>query len=125
MKTQQIQNTFKNVQRTTGSLWFWLGLGILLFVAAMTINDLARHTTIIPDTGSPFKAQSVPEEGVQSVTDYLRVHSVPSAQAVPEAAVQSVNDYIRLHSNELSTALITDPAAQSVMDYLKAHGIQP
>jgi hypothetical protein len=116
MKTQQIQNTFKNVQRTTGSLWFWLVLGILLFVAAMTLNDLARHTTIIPNTGSPFKAQSVPEEGV---------HSVPSAQAVPEAAVQSVNDYIRLHSNELSTALITDPAAQSVMDYLKAHGIQP
>ena len=102
MNTQQIQNTFKNIQHTIGNRWLWLGIGILLFVAALAINDVTRRTSIIPNTGSHFKAQSVPEAGVQSVTDYLRVHSNPSAQAVPDASVQSVMNYIRLHSNDLS-----------------------
>jgi hypothetical protein len=149
MKTQKLQNTSRNVQRTTGNLGLWLGLGVLLLVAALAIQTVSRQAAIIPDTGSPSRAQSVPEAGVQSVTDYLRVHSSSPAQAVPEAGVQSVADYlrvhnitlpeatttdpaaqsvldyIRLHSNDPSTILITDPAARSVMDYLKAHGIQP
>jgi hypothetical protein len=145
-KRRNLMNT--NIQRIIGNFWFWLGFSLLLIVAALAIKDVSRRATIIPNTGSPIQAQAVPEAAVQSVTDYLRVHSNPSAQAVPDAAVQSVADYlqmhssssaqavpdasvqsvadyIRLHSNDLTKAVITDPAAQSVMDYLKAHGIQP
>ena len=149
MKTTQVRNSSRNVQSTTGNLALWLGLGILLFVSALAINNVSRPVATIPNTGSPFKAQSVPEAGAQGVAGYLQAHSVPYAQIVPEAAVQSVADYlrvhganlpavtttdpaaqsvldyIRLHSNDRSTILITDPAAKSVMDYLKAHGMQP
>ena len=131
MNTQQIQNTFKNVQRTIGSLWLWVGLGLLLFIAALAIQDVSRRATIIPITGAPeaavnsnSSAQTVPEAGVQGVNDYILAHSNSSAQAMPEADVQSVADYIRLHNATLP-AVSTDPAVKSVMDYLKAHGIQP
>ena len=103
MNAQQIRNTFKNVQRTTGSLWLWLGLGIVLFVAVVAIQNVSRGGTIIPETGgSSFTAQSAPEASAQGVAAYIRAHSNASAQAVPEAGVQSVTDYIRLHSNNPS-----------------------
>lgn len=85
MNMQQIQKAYMNVQHTIGNLWLWLGLGILLFVTALAINNVSRRAMIVPNTGSPVQAQSVPEAGVQSVTDYISVHSNPSAQVVPEA----------------------------------------
>ncbi len=102
MKTQQIQNTLKGVQRTTGNLGWWLGLGILLFGAALALNNVSRTAATIPNTGSPSQVQTVPDASMQSVANYLQVHSIPYAQTVPDAAVQSVMDYIRLHSNDLS-----------------------
>ena len=113
MNTQQIQNAFKNVQHTIGNLWLWLGIGILLFVAALAIQNVSRRATIasIPNTGagapeaavnSNSSAQTVPEAGVQGVNDYILAHRNSSAQAVPDASVQSVTDYIRLHSDNLS-----------------------
>ena len=147
MNMQQIQNSYKSVQHTIGKYWLWLSLGILLFVAALAVNDANRTTVTLPVTGSSAQAQTVPDAAaqgvadylrahsspsaqavpdaaVQSVADYLQLHSSPSAQAVPEAEVQSVADYLRLHSNDLNTAVITDPAAKSVMDYLRAHGYE-
>ena len=125
MKTQQLQNPSKNVQRTIGNLGLWLGLAFLVFVAALAIQNVSRRAAIIPNTGSFILAQTVPEAAAQGVTDYIRAHSDPSAQAVPEAGVQSVADYLRLHSADLPAAVITDPAVQSVMGYLEAHGTQP
>lgn len=127
MTTQKLQQTPKtpvNVPHALGHRWWWLSLGLLLFVATLaTTYAVSRPAPALTDTSSPIRAQTVPEAAVQSVTDYLRVHSagLPS-QAVPEAAVQSVTDYLRLHSTDLSTTVITDPAVQSVMDYLRAHG---
>jgi hypothetical protein len=137
-----------NMQRLFKNLWFWLCCGLLLIVTTLAIQNVSRQAAIVPSTGGPFQAQSVPEAGVQGVkdyinahgnsspqtvpeagvqgvTDYLNAHSNPSAQSVPEAGVQSVADYIRLHSADRPATVITDPAVQSVMDYLKAHGIQP
>jgi hypothetical protein len=153
MNTQQIQNTLKNAKSTGGNIGLWLGLGLLLIVAALAIQNVSRRVTIasIPNTGagapavqvqsvpdasaqgvtnyinahSGPSAQSVPEAGVQGVAGYINAHSNPSVQSVPDASVQSVADYLRLHSNDLGTTVITDPAVQSVMDYLKAHGLQP
>jgi len=102
MNTQQIQNTFKNVQRTIGSLWLWLGIGILFLIAALAVNNARRPAVMLPITGSPVKAQTVPEAGAQGVAGYLQAHRVPYAQTVPDAAVQSVMNYIRLHGNDLS-----------------------
>ena len=96
--------------------------------SAQTVPDASAQSVAnyLQAHGVPF-AQTVPEASVQSVTDYLRIHNTGNfiSQSVPEAAVQSVTDYIRLHANDMSTALITDPAATSEMDYLKAHGVQP
>jgi len=129
MNTQQIQSTLKNAQRTAGNVWLWLGLGLLLIVATLAVQNITRRATTatIPNTGAgaPAQPQSVPEAAVQGVADYINAHSGPFAQSVPDAGVQSVTDYIRLHSNDTSTPSITDPAMQSVMDYLKAHDIQP
>ena len=127
MNTQQIQGTLKNAKSTAGNVWLWLGLGLLLIVAALAIQNISRRATTasIPETGSPFQDQSVPDAASQGVANYINAHSSPFAQSVPEAGVQSVADYIRLHSNDLPEPAITDPAVQSVMDYLKAHGIQP
>ena len=144
MNKQQIQ------RRKLETIWFWLGCGLLLIVTVLAIQNVSRpaKTATIPETGAPIPAQSVPEAGVQgvtdyleahrdssaqavpeagvqSVTDYLNAHSNPSAQSVPEAGVQSVEDYIRLHSADRPASVTTDPAVKSVMDYLKAHGIEP
>jgi hypothetical protein len=140
----------QQMQSAIGNIWFWLGCGLLLIVAVLAIQNVSRpaKTATIPETGGPIPAQSVPEAGVQGVTDYLEAHSDssaqavpeagvqgvsdylnahgnPSAQSVPEAGAQSVADYIRLHSADRPASATTDPAVQSVMDYLKAHGIQP
>jgi hypothetical protein len=139
-----------NMQRLFKNLWFWLGCGLLFIVTTLAIQNVSRpaKTATIPETGGPIPAQSVPEAGVQGVTDYLEAHrdssaqavpeagvqgvsdyisahSNPSSQVVPEAGVQSVSDYLRLHSTDRPATVTTDPAMQSVMDYLKAHGIQP
>jgi hypothetical protein len=120
MNTQQIQNTSRNVQRTIGNLGLWLGLGLLLIVAARAINDASRRAAIIPNTGSPFKAQSVPEAGAQGVAGYLQAHRVPYAQTVPDAAVQSVTDYLQMHSSP-SAQTVPDASVQSVMNYIRLH----
>ena len=126
MNTQQFQNTIKNVQRTTGSFWLWLGLGILLFVATLAIQYVSRRAAIIPNTGaSLFTAQSVPEAGAQGVADYIRAHSNPSAQAVPETGMQSVMDYIRLHSNDLSLREYTQEQAFREYWLGERYGVTP
>jgi hypothetical protein len=95
-------NTTLNQNRSF-NLFIVAGIVIALFVAALAIKDVSRHTAIIPNTsGSPFTAQSVPEAGAQGVAAYIRAHSSPRAQAVPEAEAQSVANYIRLHSDDLS-----------------------
>ena len=111
----------KNIQRIIGNLWVWLGIGILLLVATLAIRDVSRQAAIVPNTGGPVQAQTVPEAGAQGVSNYINAHGNSSAQSVPEAGAQGVLSYINAHSNPL----ITEPAAQSVMDYLKVHGIQP
>jgi len=98
----------KNIQRIIGNFWLWLGIGVLLVSATLAVREVSRRAAIIPNTGAPGAA----------------VNSNPSAQTVPEAGVQSVTDYIRLHNANMP-AESTDPAVKSVMDYLKAHGIQP
>jgi hypothetical protein len=129
MNTQQIQSTLMNAQRTAGNVWLWLGLGLLLIVAALASQNISRRATIasIPNTGAgapAVQAQSVPDASAQGVTNYINAHSGPSAQSVPEAGVQGVAGYINAHSDS-SAQTAPDPAVQSVMDYLEAHGIQP
>jgi hypothetical protein len=113
-----------NTQRIFGNLWFWLGFGLLLIIVALAIQNVTRPAQAMTNASSPIQAQSVPDAAVQGAVGYLQAHNDPSVQSVPEAGVQSVADFIRLHSKDVSTPLITDPAAQSVMDYLKAHGIK-
>ena len=114
-----------NIKRILGNLWFWLGAGLLLVVATLAIQNLSRQAGIVPNTGagaSSVSAQSVPEAGVQGVSNYINAHSGPSSQKVPEAGAQGVTNYINAHGNSSDQAA-PDPAVQSVMDYLKAHGI--
>jgi hypothetical protein len=118
MNTQQNQNASTNV---LGTIWFWLGLGILLFVAALAINTVSRKEAVVPVTGSSSQSQSVPDAAAQGVAGYIEAHSGPSAQAVPDAAAQGIAGYLQAHGNG---PLITDPAQKGVMDYLRAHGIE-
>ena len=120
MKTQQLQNTSRNVQRTIGNLGLWLGLVLLLIVAALAINDASRRARSVTNVASPIQAQAVPEAAVQSVTDYIGVHSNPSAQTVPDASVQSVADYLQMHRSR-SAQTVPDAAVQSVTDYIRLH----
>jgi len=148
MNKQQAQNTYKNGQPATGKLGFLLGIGLILFITALTINYVSHRTLSIPNTGSSIQAQSVPEAGVQgvadyinahksnssaqavpeaavqSVTDYLSAHSDYQAQAVPEAAVQGVTDYLQAHNNTSKAQSVPEAAVQGVLDYLKAHGFK-
>src|SRR5262249_18622542 len=109
-----------NMQRLFKNLWFWLGCGLLLIVTTLAIQNVSRQAAIVPNTGGPVQAQSVPEAGVQGVTDYIEAHSGPSAQTVPDAAAQGVTSYLQAHGTR---PIITDPVQKGVMDYLRAHGI--
>jgi hypothetical protein len=120
MKTQQLQNTSKNVQGTIGNYWLWLGFGLLLIVAALAIQNVSRTKMSVPVTGSSSQPQSVPDAAARGVADYIRAHSNPSAQAVPEASVQSVADYLQMHSSRSAQA-VPDAAVQSVTDYIRLH----
>lgn len=116
MNTQMNQKALANV---FGNIWFWLGIGILLFVAALAINNFSRKEVSIPLTGSSSRPQSVPDAAAQGVAGYIEAHSGPSVQVGPEAAVQGVAGYLQAHD---TGSIITDPAQKSVMDYLRAHG---
>ena len=116
MNTQKNRKAFTNA---LGSLWFWLGIGLLLIVAALAISNISRNDVIVPATGSSSQPQSVPDAAAQGVAGYIEAHDDPSAQAAPEAAAQGVADYLQAHS---LGPLITDPAQKSVMDYLRTHG---
>jgi hypothetical protein len=118
MNTQKNQKAFTNVLGTIG---FWLGLGILLLVAALAINTISRKEAVVPVTGSSSRSQSVPDAAAQGVAGYIDAHSDPAAQAVPDAAVQSVTDYLHAHG---IGPIITDRAQESVVDYLRAHGAE-
>jgi hypothetical protein len=100
MNTQQVQKAPVNVPRTIGNSGWWLGFGLLLLVAALATYAVSRRAPAPTVAGSPIQAQTVPDAAVQSVTDYLRAHSIGQsiqAQTVPDAAVQSVMDYLRAH----------------------------
>ena len=114
-----------NIKRILRNLWFWLGAGLLLVVATLAIQNLSRQAGMVPNTGAgapAVRAQSVPEAGVQGISNYINAHNSASAQKVPEAGAQGVTNYINAHGNP-SAQVVPDPAVKSVMDYLKAHGV--
>ena len=119
MTTQQNQKELHSTQLTIGNIWFWLGIVLLLFAAALVINAVNRTEVTVPGTGSSAQPQSVPDAAVQGVAGYIEAHSGPSVQTVPDAAEQGVAGYLQAHGTGL---IITVPAQKSVMDYLRAHG---
>jgi hypothetical protein len=119
---RNLMNTQKNQKASTsvfGTIWFWLGLGVLLLVAALAINEVSRTEVSVPVTGSSSQPQSVPDAAAQGIAGYIEAHSGPSTQTVPDASAQGIASYLQAHS---PGSLITDPAQKGVMDYLRAHG---
>ena len=97
MTTHTVAQTLTNVRQTIGRSAWWLGLSLVLVVAALA----TYHYTTVP-------AVSVSE-----------VSSVRTPAARLDPAQQSVLDYLRVHGAVQTQPL--DPAQQRVMDYLRAH----
>jgi hypothetical protein len=57
-----------NIKRILRNLWFWLGAGLLLAVTTLAIQNASHQAAIVPQTGGPVQAQSVPEAGAQKPT---------------------------------------------------------
>jgi hypothetical protein len=129
MTTHTIAQTLTNIRQTIGRYSLWLGLSLVLGVAALAAY---RYTTVpavsIPEVRSIQAPAARLDPAQQSVLDYLRAHSAtqPNRTAVVtvDPAQQSVLDYLRAHSaNQLlpASGSSLDPAQQSVIDYLRAH----
>src|SRR5437763_13250028 len=101
MKSQQLQQATVTVNQSNTRRWQWLGIGVISSIAAATIafsTAPVRDPQALP-TQRPVTMRVAIDPAMQSVNDYLRVHtSIPDTTGI-DPAVQSVNDYLRAHAS--------------------------
>jgi hypothetical protein len=126
MTTHTLAQTLTNVRQIIGRYAWWLGLSLVLGLAAVG----AYHTTPVPTVSAPMVrgTQAVPlDPALQSVMDYLRAHSSDQplhvSAVLHDPATQSALDYIRAHSGDRAQRAATpwNQATQAVLDYLRVH----
>jgi len=126
MKTQPFSQPTV-AARTNQRRWLWLGLGIIMIVAA-----LAVYFSAVPRSEQPqpaLRPAVAVDPAAQGVNGYLRAHASVGQVVAIDPATQSVSDYLRAHAylnlGLVAPALAVDPAAQSVSNYLRAHRVEP
>src|SRR5438552_17775008 len=100
MTTHAASPTRRSVRQMLRRYGWWLGLGLLLVIAALTFYHFTSASAAATPAAKSVQALA-PDAITQSVSDYLCAHS--GAQSIPTPAAP------------------LDPAQQSVMRYVRAH----
>ena len=131
MNPQQIQAGSKNIRRTIGPSWKWVGAGLAIVGGlALALAALAIRGGVSPAATRPVAdkapkpvAQSVPSAADQGVQGYLRAHGAGQADTAPDAARRSQLDQLhgQAAGQPIQAQSVPDAAAQGVAAYLRAH----
>jgi len=125
MTSHTLAQTLTNIRQTIDRYAWWLGLSLVLGVAVLAAN----RSIPVPTVSAPIArgTQATPlNPALQSVMDYLRIHSSDQPLHVSAAprdpATQSALDYIRAHRSDRPqhAAALWDQAMQALLDYLQA-----